>query len=207
MHLLEPIIEIFTSFIRSYSLIAVFLFMTLESALVPIPSEVTMPFAGFLASQGYLNIWVAIFLGAFGNLVGSLLAYYLGYYKGEEWTEAAIKRWGKYLFIHLKDFHKSQDWLKNHGNAVAFFSRLLPVVRTYISLPAGISKINVYHFSGYTFLGSFIWSAILTIPGYYLGSNWEKVRFLFEKFTIFIIVVGAISVGVFLLIRLKKKRS
>ena len=196
--------EIFTTFIRSYSLYAVFLFMLLESALIPIPSEVTMPFAGFLASQGLFNIWTAILIGAFGNLAGSLLAYYIGYSKGEEWTKKAIKLWGKYLFIHIKDFNKSQKWLKEHGSAVTFFSRLLPIVRTYISLPAGISKINIYSFCIYTFLGSLIWSGVLTFAGFKLGENWKSFRVIFERLDILIVAAAIVLVGTFFVKRLKK---
>jgi len=178
--------------------------MLLESALIPIPSEVTMPFAGFLASQGLFNIWTAILIGAFGNLAGSLLAYYIGYSKGEEWTKKAIKLWGKYLFIHIKDFNKSQKWLKEHGSAVTFFSRILPIVRTYISLPAGISKINIYSFCIYTFLGSLIWSGVLTFAGFKLGENWKSFRVIFERLDILIVAAAIVLVGTFFVKRLKK---
>lgn len=191
-------------FISSYGYFAVFIFMTLESALIPIPSEVTMTFAGFLSGLGILNIWVTIFLGAIGNVVGSLLAFWLGRKMGEEWIRVAIRKWGKWLLMHEDDFDKALSWFNKYGQGITFASRLLPIVRTFISLPAGISKMDVKLFTLFTFIGSFIWSAILAFLGLKLGENWQIIEPFFRKFQYLIIAVFAILVILYVVRHVKK---
>ena len=183
-----------TFLVEHYGLLAVFFLMTAESALIPIPSEITMPFAGFLAGRGLMNFWLAVSVGAFANLTGSALAYWLGYKKGEEWVRIAIKKWGKWLFIKEEEFDKAKTWFSNYGQWITFASRLLPVVRTFISLPAGISKMDLKLFSALTLLGSFIWSAFLAYLGLKLGQNWISIEPYFRKFQILIAVLGISAV-------------
>lgn len=192
MHTLTLFVE---GFISTYGQLAVFFLMTLESALIPIPSEVTMAFAGFMAGMGVLNFWVAVLVGALGNLVGSLLAYALGAKLGEENVRRLIKNWGKYLLVHEKDFDLSLSWFKKYGQAVAFTSRLLPVLRTFISLPAGIAKMNLPIFSLLTFVGSFLWSALLAYLGLKLGQNWQVIDPYFKKFQF--LIIGLLLAGAF----------
>lgn len=156
--------------------------MTLESALIPLPSEITMPFAGFLVQQGKLNFWLVVFAGAFGNLIGSLIAYALGYYLEEHVVLRLIKKYGKFFLISEHEYERSLEWLRKYGDQVAFFSRVLPAVRTFISLPAGLSEMNIWKFSFYTFLGSLIWSALLTYVGVYFGGEWSILEPYFRKF-------------------------
>lgn len=174
--------------------LAVFLLMTLESALLPIPSEVTMPFAGFLAQGGHLNFWLVVFLGAFGNLVGSLIAYAIGFYLEEGVILELIKKYGKLILVTEHEYNRAVKWFGKYGSPIAFFSRLLPVVRTFISLPAGLSEMNVWKFSFYTFAGSFIWSAFLTWMGYFLGTKWNSWEPYFKKFQYAIIVLIVIGI-------------
>lgn len=204
-NLTHIVVETLTSLIQQHGLLAVFALMTAESALIPIPSEVTMPFAGFLASRGIVNFTAAVAIGSLGNLVGSLLAYWLGFRKGEQWTRKAIDDWGKWLLIRQKDFDTAKHWFQDHGEAVTFSSRLLPIVRTFISLPAGIAKMNVYKFSFYTLVGSLIWSAFLAYLGLKLGQNWLSIEPYFRRFQVAIIIVGACGVLVFLWRHLKKE--
>lgn len=180
--------------------------MTAESALIPIPSEVTMPFAGFLAGLGMVNIWLVIVVGAFGNLLGSLIAYGIGFFLREEHLRSFIRKWGKYVLIHERDFDKGVSWLDKFGDKVAFFSRLLPIVRTFISLPAGIAEVNIYKFSLFTFLGSFIWSAFLAFFGLKLGENWQLIDPYFRKFQY--VIAGLIIFGVvyYIFWHIKKKK-
>jgi len=166
--------------------------MTAESALIPIPSEVTMPFAGFLVSLGKLNFFLAVLVGAVGNLAGSLIAYGLGYFGQETVVKQVIKKYGKWILVSENEFEKAEIWFQRHGGKIAFFSRLAPVVRTYISLPAGISKMNVWRFSIFTFLGSLIWSSILAYLGVLLGQNWQSLEIYFRRFDILIAVLGVI---------------
>ena len=168
--------------------------MTLESALLPIPSEVTMPFAGFLVQGGHLNFWLVVLTGTVGNLVGSLLAYAIGFYLEEEIIVGHIKKYGKYVLITEHEYLRAVHWFAKYGNPIAFFSRLLPAVRTFISLPAGLSEMNIWKFSFYTVLGSFIWSTFLTWIGFYLGSKWNTWEPYFRKFQIVIAVVLVVAV-------------
>lgn len=158
--------------------------MTLESALIPIPSEITMPFAGFLVQQGKLNFWIVVLIGAFGNLIGSLVAYGVGYYLEETVIVKWIKKYGKFLLITIDEYDRSLHWLRKYGDMVAFFSRIMPAVRTFISLPAGLSEMNIWKFSFYTFIGSFIWSAFLTYIGVRFGQDWAILEPYFRKFQI-----------------------
>lgn len=177
--------------------------MTLESALIPIPSEITMPFAGFLASKGTFSFPLVVLAGAFGNLVGSLAAYYLGYYLEEHVVLNLVKKYGKFVLLSEHEYLRSISWFKKYGSSIAFFSRLLPAVRTVISLPAGLSEMNVWKFSVYTFFGSLIWSAFLTYIGFYLGENWHSLEGYFRKFEILIAV--ALILGILWYINHKLK--
>lgn len=199
--------QMLTGLISSYGYVAVFILMTLESALIPIPSEVTMTFAGFLAGVGVLNFWLAVLIGAIGNLVGSLLAFWLGRAMGEEWIRVAIRKWGKWILVHEKDFDRSLTWFKKYGQGITFGSRLLPIVRTFISLPAGIADMNVVKFGIYTFIGSFLWSGVLAYLGLKLGQNWQMIEPFFRKFQYIIIGLGVSAIAFYIYSHLKRKKD
>lgn len=194
-----------TSFVQSYGLLAIFILMTAESALIPIPSEITMPFAGFLAGLGVINIWLAIIIGAFGNLCGSLLAFWLGKTMGEGWIRLAIKKWGRWILVHENDFDISLTWFKKYGQGITFASRLLPIVRTFISLPAGIAKMNLGVFTLLTFIGSLVWSAVLAYTGLKLGENWASIEPYFRKFQFLIVGLGLAGIIWYVQRHLKRK--
>lgn len=172
--------------------------MTLESACIPIPSEVTMPFAGSLVSGGTFNFWIVVIVGTIGNLVGSLLAYALGWWGQEAVVRKVIVKYGKYLLITEHEYDRSERWFKNHGELIVFASRVLPVLRTFISLPAGVAKMNIKKFIIYTVVGCFIWSIILTQIGVTLGNNWKSLEPYFRKFDIVIVAAAALAVLWFL---------
>jgi len=179
-------IELLSGFIihliQSSGYFGVFLLMTLESALIPIPSEVTMPFAGYLVSTGNFSFIAVVLVGAFGNLVGSWIGYAIGYFLEETVILTLIRKYGKFILISVEEYEHSLRWFNKFGDKITFFSRMLPAVRTFISLPAGLAKMNFWKFSAYTFLGSLIWSAILTYIGVYLGSKWDTIGVYFHKF-------------------------
>jgi membrane protein DedA with SNARE-associated domain len=204
-HFTQELASFLTSFISSYGYLAVFVLMTAESALIPIPSEITMTFAGFLCGIGVLNIWAAILIGTIGNLTGSLLAFWLGRAMGEEWIRVAIRKWGKWLLIHEKDFNTALRWFEKYGQGITFGSRLLPIVRTFISLPAGISKMAAKKFAIYTFVGSFLWSGVLAYLGLKLGQNWTAVEPFFRKFQFVIIGVIVLAIALYIYRHLKTK--
>lgn len=194
-----------TSLISTYGYFAVFVLMTAESALIPIPSEITMTFAGFLSGIGIMNFWLAVLIGALGNLIGSLLAFWLGRAMGESWVRMAIRKWGKWILVHEKDFDRALSWFQRYGQGITFTSRLLPIVRTFISLPAGIADMSVVKFGIFTFIGSFLWSGVLAYLGLKLGQNWEMVDPYFRKFQLAIVAVIAVLVGLYIYRHLTRK--
>lgn len=176
----------------------IFMLMTAESALIPIPSEIIMPFSGFLVSTGHFSLLNVALVGAFGNLFGSWLAYALGYYKGEKFVRVLIVKYGKFILLTEDELDKSLHMFKKYGQWLAAISRLLPAVRTIISLPAGIAKVPFLKFSVFTFVGSFIWSYLLAYIGFILGQNWQAIRPYFRKFDIIIVIIAIILVGAYL---------
>jgi membrane protein DedA with SNARE-associated domain len=192
-----------TEVILRFGYLSIFLLMTAESVLIPIPSEVTMSFAGFLAGRGAVNYWEVVLIGAIGNTCGSVLAFYLGFFKGEQWILSIIRNWGKWLLLKESEFEKSKKWFQTYGQWVTFGSRLLPIVRTFISLPAGIARMNITIFVTLTFLGSFLWSGFLAYLGLKLGQNWMAIEPIFRKFQI--IIIGGFGLLLFLYIWYHKK--
>jgi membrane protein DedA with SNARE-associated domain len=149
----------------------IFLLMAMESSIVPIPSEVVMPPAGYLAQQGQMNIWIAILCGTAGSLVGAYANYFAAHYLGRP----LVLKYGKYVWITEEKFARVETFFKNHGEISTFIGRLLPVVRHLISLPAGLAGMNHFKFSFYTLLGAGIWVTILTYIGYFIGQNKELI--------------------------------
>jgi len=192
--MLELLSQTIIHFIETTHYYGIFLLMALESALIPIPSEVTMPFSGYLVQQEKLSFWAVVFVGALANLIGSLLAYALGYYLEESILLKLIGKYGKLILLSEKEYLRALRWFRKYGQSVTFFSRLLPAVRTFISLPAGLAEMNIWKFSFYTFLGSFIWSGFLAWIGFYFGSNWNIIEPYFKKFHIVIVAVFIIFV-------------
>ena len=176
-------------FISSLGYFGVFILMTLESACIPIPSEVTMPFSGSIIASGQFNFWILVIVGTLGNLVGSLLAYWLGAWGQEAVVRKIIVKYGKYFLVSEHEYDRSERWFRNHGELMVFASRILPVLRTFISLPAGVAKMNLKKFIGYTIVGCFIWTAVLTEIGVVLGNNWKSLEGYFRKFDVVIVVI------------------
>jgi membrane protein DedA with SNARE-associated domain len=180
------IIEILASFIiaviSSGGYTGVIILMAIESACIPLPSEIIMPFSGYLVFRGEFGlVWVGL-AGAFGCVVGSVPAYYLGLYGGRP----LIEKYGKYVLVSHHDLDIADRWFARYGDWAIFFSRLLPVVRTFISFPAGVAKMNVPRFIIYTFVGSFPWCLGLAYIGMKLGENWDTLGVYFHKFDIVI---------------------
>jgi len=176
----------------------VFILMVLESAGIPVPSFVTMPFAGSLISQGRFDFLFLTIVGTLGNLGGSLAAYSLGWWGQEAVVRKIIKRWGKYILISESKFNKSEEWFRKHGEPIVFIARLIPVIRAFISLPAGIAKMNLKRFIVYTTAGSFLWSLFLTYIGMVLGKNWKTIEVYFHKFDLVIIIISIFLIILFI---------
>jgi len=164
--------------------------MGIESACIPLPSEVIMPFSGYLVSIGRFKlIWVAV-AGAIGCNVGSIVAYYIGALGGRPLAE----KYGHYVFVTRHDLNLADHWFSRYGDWAVFLARLLPVVRTFIALPAGIARMNFLRFNVFTFLGSLPWCLVLAYAGVKLGERWVTLREYFHRFDtvlVVLIVIGA----------------
>lgn len=202
--MIESFTHLITSQIASIGYPMIFALMTLESALIPLPSEITMPFAGFLVGQRLLDFKLVVFLGALGNLLGSLLAYWLGIWGQKKYVRKIVANYGKYLLITVDEVDLAEKWFYRHGEIIAFFSRLLPVIRTFISLPAGFAQMDVLKFSVFTFFGSLIWTTFLTYLGVILGENWSILGAYFHKFDFLIVAGGLLLVALYLGYKIKK---
>ena len=165
----QSIVDWVTATIGDHGVPAVFGLMVLESACIPVPSEVIMLFAGYLVSQDKMGLVAAILAGTLGNVVGSWIAWGIGYTGGREF----IDRWGKYVHVTPSRMAMADRYFDRHGNAVVFWSRMIPIVRTFISLPAGVARMPFGRFTLYTFLGALPWCAFLTLIGVKVGENWE----------------------------------
>ena len=166
--------------------------MALESANIPIPSEVTMPLAGWMLSTTLWEAaWHGGFFGALGCTIGSVLSYALGYWGGRP----LLERYGKYILVKREDLEKADRWFARWGDWASFLSRLLPIVRTFISFPAGVVKTNFPRFTIFTFVGSFIWCGALALGGRAFGENWEHLRALMRPFDIPIAIIIVVAVG------------
>ena len=176
------IIEFITQLISSWGYAGIYITMTLESTLIPIPSEIVIPFAGFLAYMGEMNIWLIVLVSTFANLTGSIIAYEIGKYLGRGF----IERYGKYVLLNMKHVELVERWFDRYGSLTVLFSRMLPVVRTVNALPAGIGKMNFPKFCLYTFVGSIPWNLALVLVGYLLKENWS----LLEKYSLYIDILA-----------------
>lgn len=168
---LDPIVNAGTDFIGTTGLPAVFLLMALESACLPIPSEAIMLFAGSSVAAGELTLVGVIVAGVLGNLVGSWAAYAVGYYGRLDLLEK-----NRLIHVNAKHLKWADDWFERYGDATVFFSRMLPIVRTFISLPAGIAKMPFWRFTVLTLLGCIPWVTMLALIGQAVGENWEEWR-------------------------------
>jgi len=183
-HILAFIASFIIQIIEKTGYSGITFLMALESANIPIPSEIIMPFSGFLVFAGKFSFLLVGLFGALGNLLGSILGYFIGYFGGRNFLE----KYGKYFFIYRKDLEKADVWFSRYGQGIVFFSRVLPVIRTFISTPAGIAKMNFKTFCFYTILGSLPWSFFLTFIGFKMGENWQILDIYFRKLDWLIIV-------------------
>lgn len=164
--------------------------MALESACIPLPSEIVLPFGGFLAATGKITLGQAIWAGQLGGLAGSVAAYLLGRYGGR----TLLERYGKYILISQREMALADRWFESRGEWTVFLSRLLPGIRTFISLPAGVAGMPFGRFVVYSFLGMLPWSYAFTLAGYKLGQNWQAVRAYLHRFDYVIIAFLALCV-------------
>ena len=192
--MVAKIIELVTAFIVAtistlgYS--GIVLLMAIESACIPLPSEIIMPFSGYLVYTGRFNLWWVGVAGALGCVLGSMVAYWVGMYGGRP----LIEKYGRYILISHHDLDLADRWFAKYGEAIVFTSRLLPVIRTFIAFPAGVARMNIPRFIIYTFAGSLPWCLALGYAGQKLGEQWDKNPTLKSWFHRFDFVIGIVIV-------------
>jgi membrane protein DedA with SNARE-associated domain len=204
---LEPVEHQILDFIRHvYQILGwpgVVLLMAIESACIPLPSEIIMPLSGWMLiadkGLGVEYVVLAGLCGAVGNVIGSVIAYWVGAWGGRPF----LHRYGKYVLVSHHDIEVADRWFDRYGDRIVFLSRLLPAVRTFISFPAGIARMKMGKFLLYSFLGSFPWSVGLAYGGYLLGQNWERIREVMRPFDIPILVIFLALVAFFIWRRLR----
>src|SRR6201988_2769791 len=196
--MIGKIIGILSSFIVAtisalgYS--GVVLLMAIESACIPLPSEIIMPFAGYLVSRGEMNIWGVGVAGAVGCVLGSLVAYYVGMYGGRP----LIEKYGRYILLSRHDLDLADRWFAKYGEIIVFVSRLLPAIRTFIAFPAGVARMNLTRFVIYTFAGSLPWCLGLAYGGQKLCEQWgqdDTLKTWFHRFDFLIGIAGLLFVA------------
>ncbi|WP_425058124.1 hypothetical protein SCACP_27730 [Sporomusa carbonis] len=189
---MEQFFHVVIDYIALWGYVAIAIGMALESACIPIPSELIFGFAGYLVYLGQLNFTMAVIAGVIGGLVGSIVAYLVGYYGGQP----LVAKYGRYVFLSKRNVDMAQRWFDRYGLKATFFSRLLPVVRTFISLPAGFAQVNFGKFVIYTLLGSIPWTIGLIYAGMLLGENWQALNAIGHKASL-IVAAGLIVIAVY----------
>lgn len=168
--------------IESLGYWGIFLGMTIESACIPLPSEIIMTFAGYVVYEGKMAFWGVVLVGTLGNLIGSLIAYYVGWWGGRP----LLEKYGKYILITHNKLNLADEWFEKYGHEAVLISRMLPGLRTFISLPAGITHMNLKKFILYTVVGSLPWCFVLTYIGVLMGPNWTTIESYFRYLDIIV---------------------
>jgi membrane protein DedA with SNARE-associated domain len=202
MGLTELIATYATSLIEKTGYMSVFILMTMESMVFPVPSEAVMPFAGFLIEQGTFTFQGVLFVSTLGSIFGSLISYYIGYFGGMPF----VKKFGKYALLDMEELEATERFFKKRGELTIFICRLIPVVRHLISIPAGTGKMNIWKFSIFTILGAGIWNAFLAYVGYVLKSNWDEVM-KYSHIIDIVVVIFLLGIVALYVYRHMKKRT
>ena len=203
----QIVIPFLNSLYGAVGYVGVMIAMAIESAMVPLPSELILPYAGFLVSDpskiepltsGPWAFWIVVIAATIGNTIGSLIAYAIGAGGGRP----VLERWGQYLLIRQHEIELAERFFDRYGSATAFFSRLLPIVRTFISFPAGVARMPIGRFVAYSTAGAFLWSIILVWAGTQLGARWEDIRHALQPFDLLIAVAVVALIAIFVWWRL-----
>jgi membrane protein DedA with SNARE-associated domain len=201
------VIPFLTDLYGALGYLGVMIAMTIESAMIPLPSELILPFAGFLVSDPTAiepltgepwNFWLVVVFATIGNTIGSLIGYAIGAWGGRPFLE----KYGRYMLIRHHEIELAEHFFERYGSATAFFSRLLPIVRTFISFPAGVARMNLWKFVVYSTAGAFIWSILLVQLGVVFGAQWTEIRKLLQPFDLLIAVLVIAAIVLFIWWRL-----
>lgn len=198
----DPIVDFAVGVVGDLGLWGIFLLMTPESALIPIPSEATMLFAGFNVSLGKYSIYEAVAVGVVANVVGSWIAYAIGYYGRID----VLEKHGKKVHITPEHLAWADRWFDKHGEATVFFTRMMPIIRTFISLPAGVARMPFWRFTLFTMLGCIPWMFMLTFIGMEVGKNWEDWKDQLH-YVDYAVAVGIVAGAIYLIVRNRRNRG
>lgn len=199
-------VEWIKNLMDSLGYVGIVALMFLENVFPPIPSELIMPLAGFTSAQGDLTFIGVVLAGTLGSVIGALPLYYLGRVVGEERLKQWADRYGKWLTVSGKEIERADQWFERHGHKAVFFGRLVPGVRSLISIPAGISGMNVLQFLLYSAAGALIWTAVLAYLGRLLGQNYERVNEYLGPIT-YVVLGGLLIAGIIWVVRRKKRQA
>lgn len=187
--MLEQLSGVVIHIIQSVGYLGIFFLMVFNASAIPIPSEVTLPFAGFLANQGGLNLILVIIMGILGDLIGSIIGYSIGYFLEEKLLLSLIKKFGKFILVTEHDYVKVTGWIKNHGSPVVFVGKMVPGVKSFVSVAAGITEVKFSKFIVSNVLAALVYVSFVSYVGYYLGSKWSILGGYFRKFELVIVVL------------------
>jgi membrane protein DedA with SNARE-associated domain len=206
-----PVRDLVTQIYDSVGYLGVALWVAIESVIIPIPSELVLPFAGFLVGEGRSiepltgqpwNVILVTLFGTVGATLGALVAYAIGMFGGRP----VIERWGRYLGITPADLDRADDFFDRHGNAAAFFGRMVPVIRSLVSFAAGIAHMPLGRFVVFTFLGSLPWTLLLVVSGVVMGANWEEIGAILKRFEYLVLAILAVIALLWIWFRIVKPR-
>ena len=201
MEILHDVINWIVQTVGHWGYLGVIVMMFLESSFFPFPSEVVIPPAGYLASQGEMSIFLVIIAGVGGSLLGALFNYWLAVI----WGRPFFEKYGRYVLVSAKSLDKADHFFARHGHISTFIGRLLPGIRQYISLPAGIARMNLPLFAAFTGLGAGIWVTILTLAGYFIGNNQELVNTYLHEVVLGIAVFSMILVAGYVFVQRRQR--
>jgi len=202
MGIFESLFHLFTEIIKTLGYFGVFILMVFESMVAPVPSEGVMPFAGFLVRSGEFSMVMVIIASTAGSILGSLISYYAGAWGGKP----LVVKYGKYLLLDEHHLEITEKFFEKYGDKTIFFSRFIPVVRHFISIPAGIGRMNIAKFSIYTIVGAGMWNTFLAYTGIWLGEKWELVH-KYSKYLDILVVATAIFLFIYIIRKHWKKRD
>lgn len=199
--------EIIIKIMESYGYLGIFLLITLENIFPPIPSEVILLFGGFMTTKTTLSILGVVAVSTLGSLAGAFILYYVGRILNKERLIKIVSgKIGKVLRLNKNDIEKADEWFRERGEKTVFFCRFVPIVRSLISIPAGMSGMPLLKFGFYTIVGTVIWNTVLTLLGHFMGNKWEQILVIFDTYSNIVLIVLCILVVLFLVYKLKKRK-
>jgi membrane protein DedA with SNARE-associated domain len=204
--LLDAIVTWAQSIVSSMGYLGLLMVMFLENVFPPIPSEVILPLAGSLALEGRFTLLGVTIVGSVGSVAGALVFYGIGYLFGEHRVRVLMTRYGKWFLLSEEDFDRALAWFNRYGEKVIFFGRMVPIVRSLISIPAGMAEMHLGVFGAYTAVGTALWSFLLAFAGYLLGRSWELVSEWVSRYEKATLVIGILAVLIFLVVRFFRRR-